>query len=281
MNIIVTTDSTSDLPKELVEKYNIGVMPLNVNLGDDTFEDGIDIGPEKIFNYVDNTGNLPKTGARSSLAYQEFFEKQMKDLNADALIHISLSSELSSSHENALLASQELQNVKVLDSMSLSTGCALLVLSAIDKINEGKDLRTIYLELQEERNRVQASFVINNLKYLYKGGRCSALAMFGANVLRIKPKIKLASGKMIVDKKYMGKYEQVLINYVKDLLKDYQNVDKKRVFITFTTKNDEINAQIEQILKDYGFEEIIQNYAGSTIASHCGRDTLGVLFITL
>ncbi|MCI5797128.1 MAG: DegV family protein [Firmicutes bacterium] len=281
MNIIVTTDSTSDLPKELVEKYNIGVMPLNVNLGDDTFEDGIDIGPEKIFNYVDTTGILPKTGARSALAYQEFFEKQMKDLNADALIHISLSSELSSSHENALMASQELQNVKVLDSMSLSTGCALLVLSAIDKINEGKDLRTIYLELQEERNRVQASFVINNLKYLYKGGRCSALAMFGANVLRIKPKIKLASGKMIVDKKYMGKYEQVLINYVKDLLKDYQNVDKKRVFITFTTKNDEINAQIEQILKDYGFEEIIQNYAGSTIASHCGRDTLGVLFITL
>ncbi len=281
MKIIVTTDSTSDLPKELVEKYNIGVMPLNVNLGDDTFEDGIDIGPEKIFNYVDTTGILPKTGARSALAYQEFFEKQMKDLNADALIHISLSSELSSSHENALMASQELQNVKVLDSMSLSTGCALLVLSAIDKINEGKDLRTIYLELQEERNRVQASFVINNLKYLYKGGRCSALAMFGANVLRIKPKIKLASGKMIVDKKYMGKYEQVLINYVKDLLKDYQNVDKKRVFITFTTKNDEINAQIEQILKDYGFEEIIQNYAGSTIASHCGRDTLGVLFITL
>ncbi len=281
MKIIVTTDSTSDLPKELVEKYNIGVMPLNVNLGDDTFEDGIDIGPEKIFNYVDTTGILPKTGARSALAYQEFFEKQMKDLNADALIHISLSSELSSSHENALMASQELQNVKVLDSMSLSTGCALLVLSAIDKINEGKDLRTIYLELQEERNRVQASFVINNLKYLYKGGRCSALAMFGANVLRIKPKIKLANGKMIVDKKYMGRYEQVLINYVKDLLKDYQNVDKKRVFITFTTKNDEINAQIEQILKDYGFEEIIQNYAGSTIASHCGRDTLGVLFITL
>lgn len=281
MKIIVTTDSTSDLPKELVERYNIGVMPLNVNLGDDTFEDGIDIGPEKIFNYVDKTGNLPKTGARSALAYQEFFEKQMKDLNANALIHISLSSELSSSHENALMASQELQNVKVLDSMSLSTGCALLVLSAIDKINEGKDLRTIYLELQEERNRVQASFVINNLKYLYKGGRCSALAMFGANVLRIKPKIKLSSGKMIVDKKYMGKYEQVLINYVKDLLKDYQNVDKKRVFITFTTKNDEINAQIEQILKDYGFEEIIQNYAGSTIASHCGRDTLGVLFITL
>ncbi len=281
MKIIVTTDSTSDLPKELVEKYNIGVMPLNVNLGDDTFEDGIDIGPKKIFNYVDKTGNLPKTGARSALAYQEFFEKQMKDLNANALIHISLSSELSSSHENALMASQELQNVKVLDSMSLSTGCALLVLSAIDKINEGKDLRTIYLELQEERNRVQASFVINNLKYLYKGGRCSALAMFGANVLRIKPKIILSSGKMIVDKKYMGKYEQVLINYVKDLLKDYQNVDKKRVFITFTTRNDEINAQIEQILKDYGFEEIIQNYAGSTIASHCGRDTLGVLFITL
>lgn len=281
MKIIVTTDSTSDLPQNLAEKFNVGIMPLNVNLGDDTFEDGINIGPEEIFSYVDKTGILPKTAARSSLTYQEFFEKQMETLNADAIIHISLSSEFSSSYSNALLASQELKNVKVIDSRSLSTGCSLLVLSALDKIAEGKDLNTICNELQEETNRVQASFIINNLKYLYKGGRCSALAVLGANVLRIKPKIKVSDGKMNVDKKYLGRYEQVLINYVTDLLKDYPNINKKRVFITFTTKNEEINSQIEAILKEKGFEEIIQNYAGSTIASHCGRDTLGVLFISL
>lgn len=281
MKIIVTTDSTSDLPKDLAEKYNIGIMPLNVNLGDDTFEDGINIGPEQIFNYVNKTGILPKTAARSSTTYLEFFKTQMANLNADALIHISLSSEFSSSYSNAVLAAQELNNVKVIDSRSLSTGCSLLVLSAIDKIAENKDLSTICNELEEETNRVQASFIINNLKYLYKGGRCSALAVLGANVLRIKPKIKVSEGKMNVDKKYLGRYEQVLLNYVTDLLKDYPNINKKRVFITFTTKTDEINNQIEAILKENGFEEIIQNYAGSTIASHCGPDTLGVLFISL
>lgn len=281
MKIIVTTDSTSDLPKELAEKYNIGVMPLNVNLGDDTFEDGVNIGPEEIFNFVDKTGTLPKTGARSALTYQVFFENQLKNLNADAIIHIALSSEISSSYSNALLASNELENVKVIDSKSLSTGCSLLVLSAIDKIKENKDLNTIVSELEEETARVQASFIINNLKYLYKGGRCSTLAMLGANVLRIKPKIKVSDGKMNVDKKYMGRYEQVLLTYVKDLLKDYPKINKKRVFITFTSKNQSINTQIENILKENGFEEIIQNFAGSTIASHCGRDTLGVLFISL
>lgn len=281
MKIIVTTDSTSDLPKELAEKYNIGIMPLNVNLGDNTFEDGVDIGPEEIFSFVDKTGMLPKTAARSSLTYQEFFENQLKNLNADAVIHIALSSEISSSYSNALLASNELKNVRVIDSKSLSTGCSLLVLSAIDKIKEDKDLDTIVYELEEETARVQASFVINNLKYLYKGGRCSALAMLGANVLRIKPKIKVSNGKMNIDKKYMGRYEQVLLTYVKDLLKEYPNINKKRVFITFTSKNQSINTQIENILKENGFEEIIQNFAGSTIASHCGRDTLGVLFISL
>lgn len=281
MKIIVTTDSTSDLPKDLAEKYNVGIMPLGVNLGEDSFEDSVNIGPEQIFEFVDKTGILPKTSAKSAYNYQEFFEAQMKKLNADALIHISLSSEISSSFNNALLASKELQNVYVVDSKSLSTGCSLLVLSAIDKINEGKEINTIIQELTEMVNRIQASFIINNLKYLYKGGRCSALAMFGANVLRIKPKIMLSDGKMVVNKKYMGKYDQVLLNYVKDLLKDYPNIDKKRVFITFTTKTDEINNQIEKILKENGFEEIIQNYAGSTIASHCGKETLGVLFVTL
>ena len=279
MKIIITTDSTSDLPKELIEKENIFVIPLNVNLEDETFEDGVNIGPDQIFEFVDRTNILPKTGARSAYAYQEFFEAKLKETNADAIIHIALSNELSSSHDNALLAANELGNVKVVNTLSLSSGCGLLALSAADKIKEGKNLEQIVSELEQERNKVQASFIVDSLEYLYKGGRCSALSLFGANILRIKPKIKLRDGKLGVDKKYMGKFEQVLLSYTRDLLKDAETINKKRVFITYTTRNDEIVAKIRSMLIDNGFEEIIENNAGSTISSHCGRNTLGVLFM--
>lgn len=279
MKIIVTTDSTSDLTKELVEKHNIIVMPLIVTLGEDTFEDGVTINAEDIFNYVEKTGTLPKTCAKSTYLYKEFFEKALKDNNADALIHISLSSELSCTCQNAKIAASELEKVEVVDSCSLSSGCALLVLEACEKIQEGKSLETIVAELNALTEKVQASFIINNLKYLYKGGRCSAVAMFGANVLRIKPKIKLSCGKMVVDKKYMGKFEAVVLNYVKDLLNENKEIKKDKVFITYTTEHKDLNDKIIEILKSNGFENIITNFAGSTISSHCGPDTLGVLFI--
>lgn len=279
MKIIVTTDSTSDLTKELVEKHNIIVMPLIVTLGEDTFEDGVTINAEDIFNYVEKTGTLPKTCAKSTYLYKEFFEKALKDNNADALIHISLSSELSCTCQNAKIAASELENVEVVDSCSLSSGCALLVLEACEKIKEGKSLETIVAELNALTEKVQASFIINNLKYLYKGGRCSAVAMFGANVLRIKPKIKLSCGKMVVDKKYMGKFEAVVLNYVKDLLNENKEIKKDKVFVTYTTEHKDLNDKIIEILKSNGFENIITTFAGSTISSHCGPDTLGVLFI--
>ena len=279
MKIIVTTDSTSDLPKEIIEKEKISVMPLNVNLEEDTFEDGVNIGPEEIFSFVDKTNILPKTGARSAYSYQEFFEKKLKEYNADAIIHIALSSELSSSHDNALIAANELGNVKIVNTLSLSSGCGLLVLSAVDKIKKGKTLEDIVKELEEERNKVQASFIVNSLDYLYKGGRCSALSLLGANILRIKPKIKLNNGKLGVDKKYIGKFEQVVLTYVRDLMKAYVNANKNRVFITYTTRDDELVLKIRTILQEHGFKEIIENSAGSTIASHCGRNTLGVLFM--
>ena len=281
MKIILTTDSTSDLPKNIFEKENISVIPLNVNLEDETFEDGINIGPEQIFEFVDKTKILPKTGARSAYSYKEFFESCLKQYNADAIIHIALSNELSSSHDNALIAANELGNVKVVNTLSLSSGCGLLALSAADKIKAGKNLDEIISELEEERNKIQASFVVDSLDYLYKGGRCSALSLFGANILRIKPKIKLTNGKLGVDKKYMGKFEQVVLSYVSDLIKTYPNANKNRVFITYTTRNDELVLKIRNKLENAGFKEIIENSAGSTIASHCGRNTLGVLFMDL
>ena len=279
MKIIVTTDSTSDIPKHIAEQNNIAIMPLLVDLGEETFEDGVNINAQQIFDFVSKTGILPKTGARSSELYKEFFIENLKKNSADALIHISLSSEISSSYSNAYIASQELENVKVIDSRSLSTGCALLVLSAVDKINENKNLEQICCELEAEKSKVQASFVIDSLKYLYKGGRCSALAMFGANVLRIKPKIKVENGKMGVSKKFMGKFEVVVSNYASDLLKDCENINKKRVFITSTTKDQQLIQNLEKLLQEKGFEEIIINTAGSTISSHCGENTLGILFM--
>lgn len=281
MKIIVTTDSTSDLSKEIIKERNIYVSPLLVNLGEDEFIDGENITNEDLFSFVDKTGILPKTAARSIEFYKEFFLDVLNKNKATNIIHISLSSKLSSSHSNAKLAAEEIGDgkVEVIDSLSLSSGCGLLCLSASDKIKADLSFDEVVKQTKAEVSKVQASFIINNLNYLYKGGRCSAIAVFGANVLSIKPKIKLANGKMGVDKKYMGKFETVLGKYVDDLLKDFPTPNLTRVYITFTTKNDSINEVLKRKLKDRGFKEVILNFAGSTIASHCGRNCLGVLFL--
>ena len=279
MKIIVTTDSTSDISKEFQKKYEISVMPLIVNLREEEFLDGENITNKEIFEFVEKQNVLPKTAARSPEQYKEFFENAMKKFGADRVIHISLSNEISSSYQNAKIASMDDERIAVIDSRSLSSGSGLLALSAVDKINEGKTFEETVKLISEEVEKVQASFILNDLKYLYKGGRCSALSVFGANILRIKPKIKLSEGKMGVDKKYMGKLDTVIDKYVDDLLNDNPNPVKKRVYVTYTTSTDEINKSIKEKLEAKGFEEIIFNDAGSTIASHCGKNCLGVLFI--
>lgn len=279
MKIIVTTDSTSDISKEFQKKYEISVMPLTVNLGEDEFLDGENITNKDIFEFVEKQNVLPKTATRSPEQYKEFFENAIKNFGADRVIHISLSNEISSSYQNAKIASMDDERIAVIDSRSLSSGSGLLALSAVDKINEGKTFEETVKLILEEVEKVQASFILNDLKYLYKGGRCSALSVFGANILRIKPKIKLSEGKMGVDKKYMGKLDAVIDKYVDDLLNDNPNPVKKRVYVTYTTSTDEINKSIKEKLEAKGFEEIIFNDAGSTIASHCGKNCLGVLFI--
>ena len=279
MKIIVTTDSTSDISKEFQKKYEISVMPLVVNLGEEEFLDGENITNKDIFEFVEKQNVLPKTAARSPEQYKEFFENAIKKFGADRVIHISLSNEISSSYQNAKIASMDDERIAVIDSRSLSSGSGLLALSAVDKIDEGKTFEETVKLILEEVEKVQASFILNDLKYLYKGGRCSALSVFGANILRIKPKIKLSEGKMGVDKKYMGKLDAVIDKYVDDLLNDNPNPVKKRVYVTYTTSTDEINKSIKEKLEAKGFEEIIFNDAGSTIASHCGKNCLGVLFI--
>ena len=275
MKIAISVDSACDIPQELKDKYNIFVIPYYVMLGEKECVDGVDISSKDIFEYVANAGILPKTAALNSERFVEHFTNILKDY--DAIIHIGLSWKMTSSGQNSLLASQELDNVYVVDSGSLSSGIGLLALSCAEKIEEGKDIQTILKELEEEKPKVQASFLVDTLKFLYKGGRCSALSSIFASVLKIKPKILVQDGKMGVAKKYMGNINSSLIKYVKETLES-NNPNKKRAFVTHSSPM-EISKEIKQMLLDYGFEEVYDCDASGTICSHCGPNTLGILFM--
>lgn len=278
MKIAITTDSSCDLTKNQIQSNDIHILPFKVMLGDREYTDGLDIHSDQIFDYVDKNNILPKTSAINVVEYEDFFKKILKKY--DAIIHISLSFEISSTGRNAILASESIgeNKVFVIDSKSLSSGVGLVVLSASDKVKEGKTPETIVKELDEVISKVQASFVINRLNYLHKGGRCSTIQLLGANMLKIKPKIALVEGKMGMVKKYMGKYTDVIAKYVKETLNEF-TPDLNRAFCTYSSKMP-ISDDIEQQLKNLGFKEVVQCYASSTISSHCGPETIGILYIT-
>ncbi len=276
MKICISCDSTCDIPKDLLEKYDIHLMPITIMLGTEEHHDGIDVTPEDIFNFVDKTNELPKTSAVNVYEYTEYFKKLRQEY--DAIIHFSLSFAISSTGNNARLASNDVDNVYVIDTKSLSSGSGLLALSCVDKIKEGKDIKTIVKELEEEANKVQASFLLDTLRFLHKGGRCSSIALLGANVLKIKPRISLVDGKMQVTKKYRGNIEDALLKYADDLLKEVPP-NKKRVFVTYSSPVEPTRTKLLEKLKNYGFEEVLESSACATICTHCGRKTLGVLYI--
>lgn len=276
MKIGITADSTCDIPQEIREKENIDIIPFGVMLGEELRHDGIDVTPQDLYDYADKTKELPKTSAINEVEYEEFFARKLKD--NDAVIHFCLSSEISSACSNAQRAAEKFNNVYVIDSKSLSSGTGLLVLSCVDKIKEGKDLETILKEINEEVPKVQASFLIDTLKYLHKGGRCSGVAKIGAAMFSIKPRISLINGKMEVTKKYMGSINSCLIKYCKDMLKEVEP-NKDRVFVTYSSPVDPARETIINMLKEDGFKDIIECRACSTICTHCGPKTLGVLYI--
>lgn len=277
MRYIITADSTCDLSEELIKKYNIKIMPIIITMNDKEYQDGIDINQEKLYSFIETSGELPKTSARSSYEYTEFFENLLGEY--DHIFHFSLSYKISSTGNNALIASQEIGNNKVtcFDTKSLSTGMGLSIISCAKKIKDGKSIEEITKEINEEIDKVQASFLIDTLKFLHKGGRCSGIALLGANLLKIKPRISLVDGEMKVTKKYMGAIEQSLIRYVNELLFECPP-NKKRVFITYSSYMP-VADKIEKILKDFGFEDVLQTYAGSTVCTHCGPKTLGILYV--
>ncbi len=276
--IIISSDSTCDLDKLLCERYDIKIIPLGVTLGDKTFFDGVDINPDDIYAHHSKTGELPKTTAANVGDCIEFFKPLSEEYKA--VIHFSLSSEFSSTYNNACLAASEYDNVFVIDSRNLSTGSGLLVIAAAEMAAEGLEASDIVEKITALVPCVDASFVIDDLEYLHKGGRCSALAMLGANLLKLKPCIEVKFGKMGVGKKYRGKYASVLKEYVAERLANIDDLDLSRVFVTHAGVDmDIVNAVVAQVKETAPFKEVLLTRAGCTISSHCGADTLGVLFI--
>ena len=275
MRIAISAESTNDLTKELIQQNDVKIIPYTVVLGDKEVKDGT-IPTSDIFEFVKQNNVLPKTTAINEYEYLEYFEGIKKDY--DAIVHIALSSEISSSCSNAIRASKQLENVYVVDSRSLSTGIGLLVLYACDLVKEGMSASDIAKKLDERKSKLQVSFVVERLDYLFKGGRCSSLQLLGANLLKIRPRIVLKDGKMGMDKKYRGSMGKVIAQYVQDVFADFHTPDLTRVFITYSSATPEMIEQAKLGCESVGFKNIYQSYAGATITSHCGENTLGILF---
>ncbi len=276
MKIAISSESTLDLSKELIEQYDIKVIPLQVLLGDTEYKDG-DIKSSDIFEFVKKNKILPKTSAINQVDYEEFFTEIKKDY--DAIIHIALSSGVSSTCANAIATAEAMENVYVVDSKSLSTGIGLLTIFAAIKAREGKSPEEVYKLTQEQVDKVQASFVIDRLDYLHKGGRCSTIALLGANLLKIHPQIILEGGKMKVHKKYRGKMEKVVGEYCADTVAEFSDANLDMAFVTYTTASEEMIGLARAELEKKGFKNIYETRAGATITSHCGENTLGILYL--
>ena len=277
MKIAISAESTLDLSKELIKQYDIHVIPFTVLLGEDAYYDG-DITSQDIFDYVEKNKILPRTSAINDFQYREYFTSVLEK-GYDAIVHISLSSEISSSYSHAVNASKKFDNVYVIDSRSLSTGIALEVIYACKLAKKGLKPEEIVKKVEARIPYVQASFVIQTLEYLHKGGRCSGLLRFGAAILRIKPQIIVSDGKMAPAKKYIGRKSQVIESYCEDTLEQFANPDLSVAFVTHTLATPEMVAVAIDALKNRGFKTIYETTAGATITSHCGPQTLGILFI--
>ena len=278
MKIKITSDSTCDLSAELLQKNGISLFPLTVIKDDKAYSDGITITTDEIFAHVAAGGDLCTTTAGSMGEYIDLFTKYAS--NNDAVIHISLSSELSSSYQNACLAADEFTNVTVIDSRNLSTGQGLVVLKACEMAKSGASVEEIKETVTAYTEKVEASFLLDQLGYMVKGGRCSTVAALGANLLNLKPCIEVKNGKLGVVKKYRGSYAKCLSSYVKERLADRDDLDKNTLFVTHTPVTDDCLQAVKDAVDTCAdFENIYWTKAGCTISCHCGPGTLGVLFV--
>jgi DegV family protein with EDD domain len=278
MNIKILSDSTCDLSSEQLEAHNIGLARLTVIKDGEPFIDGLTITPADIFAHVAAGGDLCSTTANNISDYDALFAEYSP--NYDGVILITIGSGFSSCYQNACLAAEDYPNVRVIDSQNLSTGQGHVVLEACRLAKECNDLDEIAEKLNAFTPRVEASFLLDQLKYMVKGGRCSSAAALGANLLNLKPCIEVRGGKMSVVKKYRGNYAKCLASYVKDRLADRDDIIRNELFLTYTPVTDECLSAVKEAIAEHGhFETVYETTAGCTVSCHCGPATLGVLFV--
>ena len=279
----ITADITCDLNLPLESRYGVVCLPLHIVIGGKSYEDWVNITPEELYDIFYKTKELPHTTAVSVGEYTDFF-KQFTDKGMD-VVHISLGSKLSVTHQSSVLAAQEFDgHVFSVDSANLSTGSGLLVIKACELRDQGLSAAEIAKALEEMTTKSHASFVLDRLDFMHAGGRCSTVAMLGANMLSLKPSIEVQNnngGAMVVGKKYRGKYDKVLIQYMEDTIAKYDNIDTDRAFVTHAGADERYVQAVYDALKAKNiFKEIHITRASCTISSHCGPNTLGVLFMT-
>lgn len=277
MSVKITADSTCDLSREWIERYEIEIAPLCVVLDGKAYLDGIEITPDEVFARAEKSGKIGSTAAVNVEDYRALFQKHLK--NHDGLVHFTISSDMSSCYQNACVAAGEFENVYVVDSESLSTGIGHLVLDAAEMAGQGASAKEIFDALEKKKKHLDVSFVLNTLAYLRMGGRCSSVAALGANLLGLKPCIEVKNGRMGVGRKYRGQLDHCLQKYVADRLSDAESVDPRRIFITDSGVSDEIfNAVSAEVLRHVPFAQVIHTRAGCTVSNHCGPNCLGILF---
>ncbi len=277
--IKIFVDSTADLSPELIKKYSLTVTPLYVTIGGKAYKDMYEIKAQDIFDNYYKTKELPKTAAVSVADYIEAFRPAV-EAGFD-IIHFTISAEFSACYQNACIAAEELGHVYPVDSRNLSTGIAQLTLLAAEMAEKGEtDAEHIAEYVRKVIPRVDVSFILNNLEFLYKGGRCSGVAALGANLLKLKPCIEVVDGKMGVGKKYRGSFEKCASEYIRDRLGNDETIDLHRIFITWSGCDRELIDSLKEEIKSYrNFEEVIDTEAGCTVSGHCGPGCLGVLYI--
>ena len=275
MKIHFSADSTCDVSPEFLARYPVEILPLSVELEGKFYRDGVDLTPDTIISRVNAGAALPKTSAINVEEYREAFTRALE--TSDAVIHFNISSEFSSCHQNACIAAEGL-NVWCIDSRNLSTGITMLLAEGFDRAESGMEPEQIAQELRQRVDKVDVSFIVDRLDYLYKGGRCSALAMLGANMLHIRPCIEVKDGKMGVCRKYRGSYERCLRQYIADRMRSKDDVKPRRIFLTHTgVAAQAVEAVREMVLQEVPFAEVYEVRAGCSITSHCGENTFGII----
>ena len=277
LNIKITADSTCDLSAALLDQWNISLIPMHILMGEESYLDGVTVHPADVFAHAQNGSKMPKSAAPNLVEYTEFFAPFAKDY--DAVIHINVGSKFSSCFQNARLAAQEYDNVYVVDSENICTGQGYLVLQAAMWAKDGLPPKNITLRLQGLAKRVELSFVLNQLDYMAKSGRCSGVLAFGANLLGIKPSLAVIDGELKVVKKYRGSLPICVGKYITDQLADRDDIDRSMAFISSTQAKPGCMEAIKAGLRQYGnFEHIYETDIGTTIGGYSGPGTIGIVF---